>query len=73
MFRDLPANLAAMVWGRLQVVRAAVLVLGGFAALCVAAFLFSPIAGWVAVGGALLTIEFLTNPESREQAERVRR
>ena len=73
MFRDLPANLAAMVWGRLQVVRAAVLILGGFAALCVAAFLWSAIAGCVALGVSLLTIEFLTNPEHAERARGERR
>ena len=54
-----------MIFERLQVVRAALLVLGGFAALCVAAFLWSVIAGWVAVGASLLVIEFLTNPESQ--------
>lgn len=53
-----------MVWERLQVVRAAVLVLGGFAALCIAAFLWSAIAGWVVVGISLLAVEFLTNPDA---------
>lgn len=53
-----------MLWERLQVVRAAVLVLGGFGALCVAAFIFSVIAGWAAVGVSLLVVEFLTNPDA---------
>jgi hypothetical protein len=45
------------------------LILGGFAALCVAAFLWSPIAGWIVVGASLLTVEFLTNPDGRSLAE----
>lgn len=53
-----------MIWTRLAVLRTALLTLGGFAALCVAAFLWHVIAGWAAVGVSLLAVEFLTNPEA---------
>ena len=59
-----------MIYERLQVARAAILVLGGFGALCVAAFLFSIIAGWAAVGVSLLIVEFLTNPSTADAIAR---
>lgn len=50
-------------------VRGAALPLAGITCLVVAAFLLHPIAGWAALGVALLTLEFLTSP-SNERTER---
>lgn len=51
-------------WEILRVARTAVLSGLGFAFLCLAAFLWTPIAGCVAVGLSLLILEFLTAPET---------
>jgi len=55
--------MSGLQWERLRPVRTALLILCGFAALCVAAFLFDLIAGFAAVGISLLVIEWLTQPE----------
>jgi len=55
--------MSGLQWERLRPVRTALLILAGFAALCVAAFLFSAIVGFAAVGISLLVIEWLTQPE----------
>jgi hypothetical protein len=50
-------------WSRLAVLRTALLTVGGFACLSLAAFLWHVIAGFTALGVALLLIEALTSPE----------
>jgi hypothetical protein len=50
-------------WERLAIVRTTILVVAGLAFLCVAAWSWDRIAGMVAVGAALLLVEFLTAPD----------
>jgi hypothetical protein len=52
--------LRTMRWDRLAPVRTALLTVLGFGSLCLAAFLLNVVAGFVAVGIALLLIEALT-------------
>lgn len=56
-----------MHWSRavtlLAALRTALLVLGGFGSLAVAGFIWHPVAGWIAVGVALLVIEILTGED----------
>lgn len=53
-----------MIWERLTAVRTLLLSLFGFTALCVAAFLFTAMAGWAAVGVSALALAYLTDPRA---------
>lgn len=68
-------------WRRLSVIRSALLVIGGFTCLAVAAFLYHVIAGFVATGLLLLVLEYFTQPardgvngvNGNEDTQRLRR
>lgn len=59
-----------MQWGRLAAWRTAVLTVLGFGSLSLAAFLFHIVAGFVALGVALLLMEWLTGPSKPGEAPR---
>lgn len=51
-----------MRWDKLTAVRTVALVLLGFAAIAICAFLFEDRAGWGVVGLELLALAYLTDP-----------
>jgi hypothetical protein len=53
-----------MQWAKIEKIRVMIMVLLGFAALCVAAFLWTEAAGWAAVGVSLLAVAYLTDPSA---------
>lgn len=48
-------------WERLAALRSPLLLLIGLGFLCVAAFLWTPIAGYAAIGIAVIVLAFLTD------------
>lgn len=60
-----------MKWERVaRGARTAILTIVGFGCLSLAAFLWSPIAGFAAVGVSALLLEYLTQPEQDERSRR---
>lgn len=53
--------MTAVNWNKLVDVRTILLVIIGFGALVVAAFMWSAIAGWAAIGISALLIAYLTD------------
>ncbi len=65
-----------MRWERLAAVRSPFMVLVGLGFLCVAAFMWTPVAGWAAIGVGLILLAYLTDgapAESGQQGAGVRR
>lgn len=50
--------------------RTPVLMLLGLTALCVAAFMWTPAAGWAAVGVALMFLAYVTDTPAEEEVRR---
>lgn len=59
-----------MKWEKLALIRTWLLVLGGLACLCVAAFLWTTIAGLAATGVSALLLAYLTDPTGRDGVAR---
>lgn len=57
-------------WERLAMLRTPVLMLLGLTALCVAAFMWTPAAGWAAVGVALMFLAYVTDTPAEEEVRR---
>lgn len=58
-----------MEWARLAAIRTVLLIVGGSAALIVAAFMLHPAAGWATIGVLAFFLEYMTGGGSGDQRQ----